>query len=226
MRARARLRSWPVSVSTPGTISEDRSSTIGQHGAAGTLTQLTDEELIAGFQNGSEPAFNVLVGRYKNQLTNFVFRFMGDPEEAYDVVQETFIRVFRNRNAYKPVAKFSTWIYTIASNLAKSRLRRRKLRQTFSFSTRREEPAPEFDIPDESSRADSAVEASMTEERIQKALDELPAKFREVVVMRDIEELSYEEICAITRLPMGTVKSRINRARAQLQESLRDLLSD
>ena len=190
------------------------------------LNQLTDEELISEFQKGNDVAFNVLVGRYKDQLTNFVFRFTGDLEESYDVVQETFIRVFRKKHAYKPIARFSTWVYTIASNLAKSRLRRRKLRQSFTLSRRRAENEPEFDIPDESSRADSGIESSMMQERIQKALDALAVKYREVVVMRDIEELSYEEICAITKLPMGTVKSRINRARVQLQGMLRDLVND
>ncbi len=187
------------------------------------LNQLTDEELIAEFQKDNDVAFNLLVGRYKDQLTNFVFRFIGDWDDSYDVVQETLIRVFRKKRSYKPVAKFSTWVYTIAANLARSRLRRRKLRQSLSFSAGRDEPAPQFDIPDESSRTDSQVEASMARERIQKALDSLAVKYKEVVVLRDIQQLSYEEICEITKLPMGTVKSRINRARVQLQVILRDL---
>lgn len=187
------------------------------------LNQLTDEELIAEFQKDNDVAFNLLVGRYKDPLTNFVFRFIGDWDDSYDVVQETLIRVYRKKRSYKPIAKFSTWIYTIAANLARSRLRRRKLRQSLSFAGGRDEPAPQFDIPDESSSTDSKAEASMIQERIQKALDSLAAKYKEVVVLRDVQQLSYEEICEITRLPMGTVKSRINRARARLQVMLRDL---
>src|SRR5689334_21662305 len=86
----------------------------------------SDEELIALFQDGDESAFSILVGRYKDALVNFAFRFMGDYDEADDVAQETFVRVYRNKLAYRPVAKFSTWLYTIASNLSKTALRRRK----------------------------------------------------------------------------------------------------
>src|SRR5437879_422409 len=93
----------------------------------------TDEELIKAFQNGREEAFSALVGKYKHQLMNFVYRYLGDYDDADDVVQETFVRVFRHKDSYEPVAKFSTWIYTIASNLAKSQLRRRK----FGFAGRR-----------------------------------------------------------------------------------------
>jgi len=194
---------------------------------AKALANQTDEELIAEFQGDNEAAFTLLVGRYKDQLTNFVFRFIGDWDECNDVVQETFVRVYRRRHAYKPVAKFSTWIYTIATNLAKTSLRRRKLRGLFSFNpVNREEQERETEIPDESARTDLRVESAMKQERIQKALDALKGKYKEVIVLREIQELSYEEIAAVTGLNIGTVKSRINRARTQLQEMLRDIWDD
>lgn len=186
------------------------------------LERQTDEELIVGFQNGNAAAFDLLVNRYKDPLTNYVFRFLGDWDECSDVVQETFVRVYQNRDSYKPIAKFSTWIYTIATNVAKSRLRRKGFMQLFSFSNRRDEDNGVFEVPDESSRADLRLESSMEEERIQKALDALPLKYRQVVVLRDVQELSYEEIADITGLTLGTVKSRINRARQKLQEMLKD----
>jgi RNA polymerase sigma-70 factor (ECF subfamily) len=188
------------------------------------LSELADEELIAEFQRGNEAAFVLLVGRFKDPLTNFVFRFTGDWDDCNDIVQEVFVRVYRSKHSYKPVAKFSTWIYTIATNLSKTYLRRKKLRNIIPFGTRghdeREEP---FDIQDEDARSDARVESSMREQRIQKALNSLAAKYREVIVLRDVQELSYEEIAAVTKLNIGTVKSRINRARRQLQEMLKDL---
>ena len=96
-------------------------------------SQPTDEELIARFQNGDTYAFDLLVRRYKDPLLNFIYRFLGDIVESEDIVQETFYRVYKNKHYYKEVAKFSTWIYTIAGNLAKTELRRRKRRKVFSI---------------------------------------------------------------------------------------------
>ena len=89
------------------------------------LTTISDEELIRRFQEGDLYAFDLIVRRYKDQLLNFAYRFLGNFEEAEDVVQETFLRLYRNKKAYRQIAKFSTWLYTITSNLAKTELRRR-----------------------------------------------------------------------------------------------------
>jgi RNA polymerase sigma-70 factor (ECF subfamily) len=192
-----------------------------------TLSELTDEELIAEFQEENEAAFTLLVGRFKDPLTNFVFRFIGDWDDCNDIVQETFIRVYRSKHSYKPVAKFSTWVYTIATNLAKTQLRRKKLRSVVTFWGKGDSEREVLsDIPDEGSQTDALVETSIREQRIQKALDALPAKYKEVVVLRDIQELSYEEIAAISGLKIGTVKSRINRGRTHLQKMLKDLWND
>lgn len=193
------------------------------------LAEQTDEQLMAAFQEGNEAAFTILVGRFKDPLTNFVFRFLGDWDDCNDVVQEAFVRVYRNKHSYKPIAKLSTWMYTIATNLAKTQLRRRKRRGIFFFGGKgqsEEEEKPVFDIPDDGARADLQVESSMKQERIQKALDALPEKYREVIVLRDVQELSYEEVAEITGLNIGTVKSRINRGRSQLQEMLQDIWND
>ena len=184
----------------------------------------TDEDLIAAFQDGNESAFGELVSRYKDPLTNFVYRFVGDWEDSTDIVQETFIRVFRSRHSYKPVAKFSTWVYTIASNLAKTYLRRKRIRIVLPFSRKESrEPEREFEIVDDAAGPDTKADSSLLEERIQGALEGLSVKYREVIIMREIQELSYEEISAITGIRIGTVKSRINRARLQLQSMLRDI---
>lgn len=187
--------------------------------------RLSDEQLITAVQGDDPEAFEILVGRYKDPLTNFVYRMVSDIDECNDIVQETFIRAYRSRKSFAPVARFSTWIYTIAINLTRSHVRRLKVRGFLSFR-RRGESDPVLDIPDESNSPETQVDSAMKAERIQLALKRLPAKFREVVLLRDVQELSYEEIVAISGLPMGTVKSRINRGRAMLQEMLKDLVNE
>jgi RNA polymerase sigma factor (sigma-70 family) len=188
-----------------------------------SLRARTDEELIAAFQNGDAAAFDVLVGRYKDPLVNFAFRFLGEYDGADEVAQETLIRVYRKKHSYQPIARFSTWIYTIATNLAKSELRRRKRHGLFSLSGGRKNPeGREYELADDRNPADGQAARALQAELIQRALDSIPAKYREVVVLRYVQEMSYEEICAVTRMNMGTVKSRLNRARLRLQELLKD----
>lgn len=186
------------------------------------MSGLPDEELMALFQKGDADAFSSLVRKYKDDLTNFVLRFMGERDEADDIVQEAFVRVFRKKQSFHPGAKFSTWLYTIAANLAKTRLRRLALTRFVRLGGDGDE-GPVFDLPDERAKTDLAAEESLRDELIQKALNTLPVGLREVIVLRDIQELSYEEISAITGSAMGTVKSRINRARSHLRDLLKDL---
>lgn len=192
------------------------------------LATQTDEQLIAAYQRGAEEAFDLIVARYKHPLTNFVFRFVGDYDDCDDIVQETFVRVFRNKHSYTPQAKFSTWIYTIASNLAKSRLRQRERHRLFSLSSlwTSEGEEKESEIPDLRYAADRDADSAVKHERIQNALNSISAKYREVVVLRDIQEFSYEEIAKITGLNLGTVKSRIKRGRTMLQKLLKDIIDD
>ena len=183
----------------------------------------SDEDLIESFQNGDLYAFDLIVKRYKNQLLNFVYRFLGNAEEAEDLVQETFLRVYRNRKAYQKVAKFSTWIYTIAGNLAKTELRKRKRRKFFSISDLGYNEK-DYDISDEAYNPEKDVDGRMKEEIIHREIDALSPKFREVILLRDVQQLSYEEISQIVNIPLGTVKSRVNRGRLKLQEKLKHIL--
>ena len=190
------------------------------------LRELSDEELIIEFQqNGTEEAFEIIVQRYKNPLTNYVFRFLGDYEACSDVVQETMIKVFRYKDTYSSVAKFSTWIYTIAGNLARTEYRRQRRRNFFSISDYGEEHG-QFELPDEVYRPDVMTDSGIKDEIIQKALLKVKEAYREAVVLRDVQGLSYEEISEILGVNEGTVKSRINRGRAQLQELLKDIYKD
>ena len=130
----------------------------------------TDEELIARFQQGDNYAFDLLVKRYKEPLLNFVYRFVGEREEAEDIVQETFLRLFKNKHYYREIAKFSTWIYTIAGNLAKTELRRRKRRKLLSISNFMSSDK-DYDIPDEDSNPEREANTVITDKIIQKAID-------------------------------------------------------
>ncbi len=185
--------------------------------------RLSDEDLIEKFQNGDLYAFDLIVKRYKNQLLNFVYRFLGNAEEAEDLVQETFLRVYRNRKAYQKVAKFSTWIYTIAGNLAKTELRKRKRRKFFSISDLGYNEK-DYDISDDAFNPEKDVDGRMKEEIIHREIEDLSPKFREVILLRDVQQLSYEEISQIVNIPLGTVKSRVNRGRLKLQERLKHML--
>ena len=190
------------------------------------LNEFSDEELILEFQtNGTERAFEILVQRFKNPLTNFVYRFLGDYDSCSDIVQDTFVKVYRYKDSYSSLAKFSTWIYTIAGNLARTEYQRRRRRNFFSISNYGDEEKT-FDIPDNSYRPDVAADASMKNEIIQKALLKVRDSYREAVILRDIQELSYEEIAEIMQIEVGTVKSRINRGRAELQKYLKDIYYD
>ncbi len=187
--------------------------------------QVSDEKLIARFQQGDVQAFDTLVRRYKDQLLNYVYRFVGNRVEAEDVVQETFLRVYKNKHYYKEIAKFSTWVYTIAGNLAKTELRKRKRRKLFSVSNFVNEDR-DYDIPDGERSPEQEVDGAIQDEIIQKAIDKLPAKFKEVILLRDVQGFAYEEIGEILNIPLGTVKSRVNRGRLKLQEDLRFLVED
>jgi RNA polymerase sigma-70 factor (ECF subfamily) len=190
------------------------------------LSDLTDEELILEFQqNNTVKAYEILVQRYKNPLINYIFRFLGDYEACADIVQETMIKVYRNKDSYKSIARFSTWIYTIAGNLARTEYQRRKKRNIFSINSYGDDDET-FDIPDESARPDVITDSGIKNEIIQKALLKVSDSYREMVILRDIQEMSYDEIAEVTGIAVGTVKSRINRGRTQLQKLLKDIYKE
>ncbi|MBT3478618.1 MAG: sigma-70 family RNA polymerase sigma factor [Candidatus Marinimicrobia bacterium] len=182
----------------------------------------TDEELIARFQEGDEQAYVELVNRYRDKLMSFVYRFVNDMEQAEDIVQDALLKLFTHKHYYKNIAKFSTWIYTIAGNLAKTELRKKKTRKVTNLSQMGPEDR-DYELPSVAPETDNVIQNEYIEKKIQAAIQKLPIHFRTVTILRDIQELSYEEISKIVDVPLGTVKSRINRARLQLQKDLKDL---
>jgi RNA polymerase sigma-70 factor (ECF subfamily) len=190
------------------------------------IAKLTDEELIFSFQAGNVDAYTEIVNRYKDRLTNFIFRYVGNRDECEDIVQDTFVKVYISKHLYKEIAKFSTWIYTIAINLAKTKAIKKQKYKVFSLSDAYDDEDKDFDIRDEANLPDTDANATIQNKFIQKALDSIKEEYRKLVILRDVEDFSYEEICDMTGLPMGTVKSRINRGREKLQKLLKDIYKD
>ena len=178
----------------------------------------SDEKLILRFQEGDINAYNELVKRYKDRLLNFVLRYFNNVEQAEDVVQDTLIKLYTHASYYKNVAKFSTWIFTIAKNNALTELRKNKRKKTDSLWT---DDGQAIDINSKEESLDSKVQNEIAIDQLNKFLDEIPENFRMAVVLRDFQELSYEEISKILEIPIGTIKSRINRGRIQLAEKMK-----
>ena len=182
--------------------------------------KVSDEILIKKFQNGEIQAYNELVFRYKDRLLNFICRFLNDIDRSEDLVQDTFIKLYTHKNSYQEIAKFSTWLYTIAANLARTELRKIKRRKTFSVSELSNDDKEYIISSDEIDQSEEHLSQNF-EKKIQNALSELPDDFKTIIILRDIQELSYDDISKIVELPLGTVKSRINRGRLKLQQLLK-----
>jgi len=183
------------------------------------FNQLPDEDLMELFQGGYDEAYSVIVTRYRERIHQFIFRYTKNHLDSEDLVQETFLRVFRSRNSYERIARFSTWLYTIAQNLIRNQYKRSQRMHMVSLSqTDDQDQEMTIDLPDRAMALDDHLHLSMTVTQLQKSLASIPAEFRDVLVMRDVQQLTYEEIMEITHLPMGTVKSRINRGRARLHD--------
>ncbi len=185
------------------------------------LGEPSDVQILSDVSDGDIEAYGKIVDRYRGRLYNFIFRFVGDRETAEDIVQETFLRCLKHSHQYPAIEQVSTWLFTIAGNLAKSELRRRKRWRLFSLN-RDEESDTGMELPDESHRPDKVTESSIADVQIQLAIGSLPSNYRQVILLRDVEGLSYQEISDIIRCPVGTVKSRVNRARLKLQQKLKN----
>ena len=182
----------------------------------------SDEQLMSLFQGGDENAYIELVNRYKDKLINFIFNYLGDLESSEDVVQETMIKLYLKKHYYREIAKFSTWLYTIAKNLANTELRKRKQRKT-TFLSQFSKHDKTYELPSNDPEPGQEIQTDIVNKIIRDAVDQLSEKFKIVIVLRDIQGLSYEDISEIINVPIGTVKSRINRARLQLQVELKHL---
>jgi RNA polymerase sigma-70 factor (ECF subfamily) len=188
------------------------------------LRLMEDRDVVAAFLNGEEPAFTEIVTRYRTRLLNFVYRTISDREKAEDLVQDVFIRVYRHLHDFDRTKKFSTWIYTIAANLAKNELRNRSrdpllLLQGMRTIWRGEERL--LELEDRSSRPDDLFRKRHLCALVEEATAQLPPYHRQVFVLRDVQGKSYEEIAEITSTKVGTVKSRLSRARQSFADIIK-----
>ena len=180
------------------------------------LGELGDSDVVQAFLDGDQRAFAELVRRYDNRLLNFVYRTVGDRERAQDLVQEIFVRVYRHLARFDQSKRFSTWIYTIASNLAKNELRNRSRNPLVLFQTIKknwEADHRPLEWEDTQYKPDDLFRKRNLREQVEAAVDQLPEHHRMVFVLRELEGKTYEEIAEITGCNLGTVKSRLNRAR-------------
>lgn len=173
---------------------------------------VSDHELMHRFVHGEESAFVELVQRHQRPIASYLVRILGSRARSEDLAQEVFLRVFRHRFDYTRQAAFTTWCYTIATNLARDEIRSLRRRPVRSGLEGLQE------VPSEGEEPGSALDRRETRDLVRKALGGLVPAFREVLVLRDLQGLSYGEISGILGLELGTVKSRINRARLAFKE--------
>ena len=186
-----------------------------------------DAAVVAAHLSGDPQAFEELVERYQRRLLNFVYRTIGDRERAEDLVQEVFIRVHRHLARFDQTKKFSTWIYTIASNLAKNELRNRSRNPLVLFQTIKknwEADHRPLQFEDPQNRPDDLYRKRHLRELVDWSVAQLPEHHRVVFVLRELEGKSYEEIADITACNLGTVKSRLNRARNRFAQLIGPML--
>jgi len=191
------------------------------------LHELDDAQLVQRHLAGDPQAFSAMVDRYQTRLLNFINRTIGDRERAEDLVQEVFIRVFRHLHRFDPTKKFSTWIYTIASNLGKNELRNRSRNPLVLFQTIKknwEADHRPLQFEDAAARPDDLYRKRYLKEAVEQCVGQLPVHHRAVFVLRELEGKSYAEIADITGCNLGTVKSRLNRARNSFAHTIAPLL--
>jgi RNA polymerase sigma-70 factor (ECF subfamily) len=191
---------------------------------------LRERVLIRRLQQRDEKAFVEIVRMYQHKVFNLVYRMIGNAEEAEDVAQEVFVTVFKAIDSFRGEAKFSTWLYRIAANHCKNRMKylgRRSYKATGELNEATEKEAaeaqpssmrPHVDGPD------AVLEGLELERTVQDGIKALEEEHRVLIILRDVEDLSYEEISSITGLELGTVKSRLHRARLQLKEHMAKVL--
>lgn len=181
------------------------------------ITAANDRELVATAANGLEGSFEELVRRYQRPISAYVYRMVGDYEAALDLTQEIFIKVYGSLSRYRPEFKFSTWIYKIAHNSAVDHLRRNAGRERSLVSGT---DGDQYDLPIESGSLSPEQESEREERRleIELVVKSLPAAYRELIILRHSQDLTYEEIVEVTGMPLGTVKNRLFRAREMMRQ--------
>jgi len=197
----------------------------GPAARAAGLRETRDEDLIVLVQQGNRRAFDEIVARYKGRLYSFILRMVKDPGLAEELTQETLIRVYLHADKYREIARFSTWVFTIATNLVRNRMRQQsRSPRLLSLNPVPDEDEQPVDPPDPHADPSRAVEGEELGRLIREATAKIPEKYRIPFLLREVDQLSYEEIQQVTGLKLGTVRSRINRARNRFRQNIKPLL--
>ena len=178
---------------------------------------LSDLELIALAIKGGEDSFEALVKRYQRPIAGYIFRMLGDYEASLDVSQEVFIKVYNSLTRYSSEYKFSTWLYRIAHNAAIDHMRRNSVNPQ-SLETENADGTYQLQIECSKPTPEQDQERSEWRTEIEAVVKRLPAAYRELILLRHSQDLSYDEIASVTGLPLGTVKNRLFRAREMMRE--------
>jgi RNA polymerase sigma-70 factor (ECF subfamily) len=188
-----------------------------------------DESTVRECIRGDRSAFDRLVEKYYRKIYNLSYRFVGDQEEANDLAQEIFTAAYQNIKRFRGDSKFSTWLFQIAANRGKNKFKYLKRRGFFvnkgSWDNDEEGGSTPREIPDFDGNPETMLAGKQIQRIVQQAIDQLDPDHKEIVILRDIEGLSYEEIGRILHLPEGTTKSRLHRARMEVKEKLKRVLS-
>ncbi|MGC9316958.1 MAG: RNA polymerase sigma factor [Armatimonadota bacterium] len=186
---------------------------------------LSEEELIRAARAGDDEAFDLLVEAHYRSVYNTAYRMLGRPSAASDATQTTFLRVYEALDSFRGDASLSTWLYRITMNVCLDELRRRK-NEPLSLTDEDDdgEPAGQRDLPDEAAEPAQTAEQRELQKLVHEAIARLPEDLRTVIVLYDIRGLSYREIAEVLEIPLGTVKSRLNRARGALKDEMAEHL--
>lgn len=177
---------------------------------------LSDQQLIAKTLEGQTAAFGILVRKYQNRLFNSMVHLLRNSSDAEDVVQDAFLLALRKLDSFQGNSQFYTWLFRIARNTAISKLRRKKPTVSLEFT----DSQPRLDFPDDGPAPSTDMERRERRTGLMRAMDLLSSEHREILILREMEEQNYETISEILGLPVGTVRSRLHRARSQLKELL------
>lgn len=199
-----REQSWPASqglgLSIPKTVA--------------TTLEEDDARLVVACKNGDQDAFSLLVQRYQRRVFNLVFRMLQNYEEASEVTQEAFLAAWQGLPAFRGEARFSTWLYRIAYNCALKQLETRKRDKALHMALQAEQ-----NLEEEASKM-TLIEALDKQEMVQEQLSQLPPKYRIVLILRHLQDMTYEEMAEVLTMPIGTIKTHLFRARNLLKERL------
>ena len=181
---------------------------------------MSEKELVNLLKKGDRDAFNILIEQYQGKVYNIAVGMLNDQEDALDASQEVFINIYRGVGSFKENSSLSTWIYRVCANVCKDFLRKRMRKaNVISLDSKTDDDEP-MQIPDDAPTPERISEQTELQRRVREAMDQLSNEYKEVLVLCDIEGLSYEEISKILKIPEGTVKSRINRARQALRKKI------